>query len=216
MGCVHVSGVLQTNGRTPLFAASENGHVEVVRALVGAGAAVNQAAVRDDCGCCWCSAVRVLLFRTLRASVQLCMHVCACGVRAALGSGRVRGGGEGMQRMPSHRGSSCWAGRVDVYDCVREVLWAMIVGCARVSGVWQTDGYTPLYIASQHGHVEVVRALVGAGAAVNQAWVRDDCGGSWCSMVWDCWFWDESAFVRMLWVASKVLPFFLLAGLCDF
>jgi hypothetical protein len=38
---------LQPGGCTPLNAASENGHVEVVRALVGAGAAVNEADVRD-------------------------------------------------------------------------------------------------------------------------------------------------------------------------
>ena len=33
----------------------------------------------------------------------------------------------------------------------------------------QTDGWTPLFIASHHGHVEAVRALVELGAAVNQA-----------------------------------------------
>jgi hypothetical protein len=55
--------------------------VEVVRALVGAGAAVNQATVREDwgvrvlvlgCACvdCWC------LDRSMR--VQLCVYVCAC------------------------------------------------------------------------------------------------------------------------------------------
>ncbi len=49
--------------------------------------------------------------------------------------------------------------------------------------VWQTDGWTPLYVASEKGHVEVVRALVGAGAAVNQAAVREDLGGCWCSGV---------------------------------
>ncbi len=52
-----------------------------------------------------------------------------------------------------------------------------------VSGVWQTDCVTPLLIASQNGHVEVVRALAGAGAAVNQATVRGDCGGGSCSVV---------------------------------
>lgn len=36
----------------------------------------------------------------------------------------------------------------------------------------QSGGFTPLFVASQHGHIEVVRALVGAGAAVNQANVR--------------------------------------------
>ena len=35
----------------------------------------------------------------------------------------------------------------------------------------QTTGATPLYIASQEGHVEAVRALVELGAAVNQATV---------------------------------------------
>ncbi len=35
----------------------------------------------------------------------------------------------------------------------------------------QTDGATPLYIASFNGHVEAVRALVELGAAVNQATV---------------------------------------------
>jgi hypothetical protein len=58
-----------------------------------------------------------------------------------------------------------------------------MVGCVRESGVWQTRGSTPLLIASHNGHVEVARALVGAGAAVNQAMVRDDCVGSSCSVV---------------------------------
>ncbi len=52
--------------------------------------------------------------------------------------------------------------------------------------VWQTDGWTPLCIVSHNGHVEVVRALVGAGAAVNQAEVREDWGGCWCSGVRGC------------------------------
>ncbi len=38
----------------------------------------------------------------------------------------------------------------------------------------QSGGVTPLYVASQNGHVEAVRALLDAGAAVNQAKV---CAG---------------------------------------
>ena len=41
----------------------------------------------------------------------------------------------------------------------------------------QADGRTPLYGASSEGHVEAVAALVGAGAAVNQAEVSVDGGG---------------------------------------
>ncbi len=33
----------------------------------------------------------------------------------------------------------------------------------------QADGATPVYVASLNGHVEAVRALIGASAAVNQA-----------------------------------------------
>ncbi len=56
-------------------------------------------------------------------------------------------------------------------------LRCVVCLCVRVSVcpcvVRQTDGRTPLCIASGHGQVEVVRALVGAGAAVNQATVRE-------------------------------------------
>ncbi len=71
-----VSGVCQTDGSSPLFVASLNGHVEVARALVGAGAAVNQARVRDDC---W-----------VAASVRLCASsvvwsaACKCAALRAL------------------------------------------------------------------------------------------------------------------------------------
>ncbi len=36
-------------------------------------------------------------------------------------------------------------------------------------GTLQRNGWSPLLIASQDGHVEVVRALLGAGADVGQA-----------------------------------------------
>ncbi len=53
-------------------------------------------------------------------------------------------------------------------------------------GTVQTSGVSPLYIASQNGHVEVVRALLGAGADVGQAMVSRACsvvggGGPWSS-----------------------------------
>jgi hypothetical protein len=35
----------------------------------------------------------------------------------------------------------------------------------------QMDGFTPLYVASESGHVECIRALLDGGAAINQATV---------------------------------------------
>ncbi len=56
--------------------------------------------------------------------------------------------------------------------------------------VWQTNGATPLFVASQNGHVECVRALLDGGAAINQAKVGSTssiarhCGGRVCGSVW--------------------------------
>ncbi len=57
--------------------------------------------------------------------------------------------------------AAVWAG--DVKD--------LAVTCV-VSGTEQADGCTPLYIACKFGRIEVVRALLAAGAAVNQTMVR--------------------------------------------
>jgi hypothetical protein len=46
--------------------------------------------------------------------------------------------------------------------------------------VFQTDGVTPLYIACQNGHVECVRALLGAGAAINTSKVGCACSMARC------------------------------------
>ncbi len=63
--------------------------MEVVRALVGAGAAVNQADVREDWVGCWCSGVcgwLVFGSQHARAALCACVCVCVCGVRMALGA----------------------------------------------------------------------------------------------------------------------------------
>ncbi len=53
-----------------------------------------------------------------------------------------------------------------------ELGYVEYVWCRGVTIVQQTDGRTPLFAASRHGYVGVVRVLAGAGAAVNQAEVR--------------------------------------------
>jgi hypothetical protein len=62
--------------------------------------------------------------------------------------------------------------------------------------VAQSGNVTPLHLASQNGHVEAVRALLDAGAAVNQGEVSGD-GGEWplaCAIL-ICLFveWGEEA-----------------------
>ncbi len=49
--------------------------------------------------------------------------------------------------------------------------WPCLVLMMLFVGTVQTDGASPLYVASQNGHVEVVRALLGAGADVGQVTV---------------------------------------------
>ncbi len=56
----------------------------------------------------------------------------------------------------------------------------------------QADGWTPLLVASWRGRGEAVRALLGAGAAVNQADVSGDGGARFlcvCVSVFVCECW---------------------------
>jgi hypothetical protein len=56
--------------------------------------------------------------------------------------------------------------------------------------VWQTDGVTPLFIASFRGHVECVWALLGGGAAIDQVmvgsatWMAVYCRDCVCAWMW--------------------------------
>jgi hypothetical protein len=56
---------------------------------------------------------------------------------------------------------------VGIFVCVTE----HVRSCT--SGTAQSDGWTPLCMASEEGVVEMLKALIVAGAAVNQATV---CG----------------------------------------
>ncbi len=62
-----------------------------------------------------------------------------------------------------------------VRACRESLALRGLMACAGVVGMWvlQTDGASPLYVASQNGHVEVVRALVVARADVGQATVSE-------------------------------------------
>jgi len=154
--CLCVCVVCQTEGFTPLYAASHNGHVEVVRALVGAGAAVNQADVRDDRGVCWCSVVlalqlaRVALHACVRRVqikfVCLCVHVYALFVTVCL--------------------RACVFVRLvctGIWSWIRSVtVWAWLV-YGWVIVLCQRNGSTPLRIARRFGHAGVAGVLAAAG-----------------------------------------------------
>ena len=106
-----------------MLVASENGHVEVVRALLTAGADIVQAKVSE-----W-------------------------------------------HRVPPGQFFVCG------------VLVGVPVGPLPPPPMFlQLDGASPLFMASQNGHAEVLHALLAAGAAVNQTTV---CAMCLCVFVWN-------------------------------
>ncbi len=89
--------MLQIDGRTALIAASVNGHVEAIRALLDAGAAVNQTDVSGDggAGCVCVCEVRVwrwwswLRGEMVAVTVHAMNDVCGLCVRCVARDGTV-------------------------------------------------------------------------------------------------------------------------------
>ncbi len=140
--------------------------MECVQALLGFGAAVNEANVR-----CLGSTER-------RRGGCVCGALWELARKHAFASGWVRPDGTRWRLWAK---GDCvhvilqFMGSISVMGCSRRVQCG---GGARHDGVmfwcecraaWQTNGATPLYFASGKGHVECVRALLGGGAAINQA-----------------------------------------------
>ncbi len=153
---MRVPGLCQGDGWTPLLVACLRGHVEVVRALLASGAAVDQARVRAP----------------IREPGVLCVCVFFFW------------GGEGLH---SHYAISLSAPTSLVTTtpvmaaCRFKVPTQCLAEMRHARGVsmtyplpTQSDGTTPLFIASELGNVDCVRLLLGAGAVANLAKV---CGG---------------------------------------
>ena len=133
-------------GRTPLYWASTNGHVDIVRHLLSVnGIQVNQA--RDD-------GVTALIMASTKGHVDV--------VRLLLGA-------EGVEvNQADNNGFTAliMASTKGHVDVVRLLLGAEGVEVNQASN----NGCTALIVASNEGHVDVVRLLLGAeGVEVNQA-----------------------------------------------
>ena len=128
--------------RTPIWYASKKGHLEVVQALIAAGAHVNTADNDDLTPIHWASHEGHL--EVVQALMVAGAHVNTADTKGstpiywASGSGHL------------------------------EVVQALIGEGADVNKA-NNYGKTPIYLASRKGHLKVVQALIGEGADVNKA-----------------------------------------------
>lgn len=134
-----------TDGRimgTPLFLASENGHLDVVKELIKQGAYINKG---TDSG------ATPLLAASLNGHVKVVNELL--DNRASIDQADNDDG-----NTPLHGAS--W------YDYV-DVVRALVEDGADVT-VKDRNGDTPLHIASGEGFLDVVKALYQAGANINE------------------------------------------------
>ena len=91
----------QTIGATPLLIASQEGHVECVRALLDGGAAINQATVGSSCCKCWTG---VVFYLGLGVRAVGCHSLCQVYGTTPLAVARSRGRAD-MVALLSSRGA---------------------------------------------------------------------------------------------------------------
>ncbi|MBA2655193.1 MAG: ankyrin repeat domain-containing protein [Gammaproteobacteria bacterium] len=137
----------QNNGATPLYIAAQNGHIEVVAALINAGANKDQA--RNE-------GATPLFIAAQNGHIE---------VVAAL----INAGANKDQAMNS--------GATPLYIAAQnghiEVVAALINAGANKDQA-MNERVTPLFIAAHNGHLKVVAALINAGANKDQAAIDGD------------------------------------------
>ena len=153
IGLANVDPV-NNDGSTPLFVAAMNGHIEVVHALVDAGANVNKA--RDD-------GFTPLFMAAYKGNIEV--------VRALLEVIRLNTGVNGLSKIVNQAVDGDTPLFMAANEGHHEVVGALLNAGASVDKK-RDDGMTPLFFAAENGHIEVVDALVNAGANVDKK--RDD------------------------------------------
>jgi ankyrin repeat protein len=144
-----------TAGVTPIFIASQIGHLEIVKALVAAGADVNIA--RKGSG------ITPLYSASEKGHLEIVKTLLEAGAdvnKATTVSGTTVSGTTPLF-IASFKGHL-------------EIVKALVAAGADMNIAITDAGVTPLYVATEKGHLETVKTLLEAGADVNKA--RTDTG----------------------------------------
>eukprot|EP00057_Strongylocentrotus_purpuratus_P006858 XP_011661332.1 PREDICTED: ankyrin repeat domain-containing protein 50-like [Strongylocentrotus purpuratus] len=131
----------ENDDSTPLHAASSNGHLEVVKDLIGQGADINRAS-NDN----W----------TPLHAASFNGHLDV--VQFLTGQGAVLNRADNDGRTPLYAAS--FNGHLDVVE--------FLIGQGADFKRADKDGRTPLYAASFEGHLDVVQFLIGQGSDLNR------------------------------------------------
>ena len=143
-----IDGILP-NKATPLMLAAQNGHLEIVTALIAAGAA--SAAVNQS-----------------MSNGQTALMSAAQNGHAEIVRALIAAGADANQAMPDGRTALMLAAQKGHL----EIVAALIRAGADADQATPHSRQTALMSAAQNGHAEIVRALIAAGADANQA-MRD-------------------------------------------
>ena len=168
---------MQVDGATPLLAASEAGHVEVVRLLLAAGAHVNQSKTvglkkgdrnvrRDDYGMV---GTRLNLTSPLQVDGASPLFVAAQAGHTHIATLLLRHGAEVNQArtvslLPISNTTDPYKARSAVYT---HPPLAPRCSCPCINP--QGCGASPLFVAAQQGHTAMVQLLLDHGAGASQA-----------------------------------------------
>jgi uncharacterized protein len=153
------------DGGTPLMAASQSGHAEVVRALLAAGADVN---AKKDYG------LTALMLASVKNHSDVVRLLLAAGADPNAGTelsttgvlNARTGMGTTALMLASDTQSRSWEGSHSERGYL-EVVQALIAGGADVNARTGDDRSTALLAAAQSKNPDIVRALLGAKADVN-------------------------------------------------